>query len=110
MGAPGLEMLTQPQRGGAPGLAFETWETTSSNPAGGPDPGGAKRVPPQMMRAPGPSHLGTRDSDTMRPLVSIRVPDTSTMLPAGRLFRAASGPWSVSTGKERDSESGNDYF
>jgi RHS repeat-associated protein len=32
------------------------------------------------------------------------------MLPAISLFSASSGHRSISTGKERDSESGNDYF
>jgi RHS repeat-associated protein len=36
--------------------------------------------------------------------------DESTMLPAGCLFSAAFGLPAISTGKERDTESGNDYF
>ena len=60
--------------------------------------------------APGPSLLGTGDSDTMQAMTTTRVPDTSTTTPAAWLFSAASGHPSISTGKERDTESGNDYF
>ena len=54
--------------------------------------------------------LGTRDIDTMQAQTSIRVPDTSMTLPLVCLLGAASVQPSLSTGKERDAESGNDYF
>ena len=60
--------------------------------------------------APGPSLLGTGDIDTMREQTSIRVPDASMTLPIACLLSAASAHPSISTGKERDTESGNDYF
>jgi len=43
-------------------------------------------------------------------MTSIRVPDTSMTLPPACLLSAASAHPSISTGKERDAESGNDYF
>jgi RHS repeat-associated protein len=46
----------------------------------------------------------------MQALASIRVSDTPLTLPRACRFSAASGHPSISTGKERDSESGNDYF
>jgi RHS repeat-associated protein len=46
----------------------------------------------------------------MQAQTSIRVPDTSTTLPLVCLLSAASAHPSISTGKERDTESGNDYF
>jgi len=46
----------------------------------------------------------------MQLLGSVSVVHTSTTLPAGCLLSAASGPGSIFTGKERDPESGNDYF
>jgi len=46
----------------------------------------------------------------MQSLVSIGVPDTSTTVPAACLFSAASAYLSISTGKERDTESGLDDF
>jgi RHS repeat-associated protein len=48
--------------------------------------------------------------DTMQARVLTRKPDTSTTPPHVCLFSAASGHRSISTGKERDAESGNDYF
>jgi len=54
--------------------------------------------------------LGTQDIDTMQAQTSIRLSDTSTTLPAACLFSEMSGHRSISTGKERDTESGNDYF
>jgi RHS repeat-associated protein len=46
----------------------------------------------------------------MQALISVRAADTSTTLPLACLFSAASGHWSISTGKERDPESGLDDF
>lgn len=46
----------------------------------------------------------------MQAQVSIPERDTGTTLPAGCLFSEASGHGPISTGKERDTESGNDYF
>ena len=46
----------------------------------------------------------------MQASVSTRTPDKSTTLPAACLFSAASSLRPISTGKERDQESGNDYF
>jgi RHS repeat-associated protein len=46
----------------------------------------------------------------MQPLTAIRAPDISTTLPLACLLSSASAHPSISTGKERDSESGNDYF
>jgi len=46
----------------------------------------------------------------MQAMTSIRVPDTSMTLPPACLLSAAFANPSISTGKERDSESGNDYF
>ena len=46
----------------------------------------------------------------MQPLTAIRASDTSTTLPLACLLSAASAHPSISTGKQRDSESGNDYF
>lgn len=63
-----------------------------------------------MAGGPGPFHLGTGDSDTMQTQTSIRVPDTSMTPPPACLLSAASTHPSISTGKERDAESGNDYF
>jgi RHS repeat-associated protein len=63
-----------------------------------------------MMGAPGTSPLGTRDSDTMQATDSIRAMDTSTTPPFACRLSAAYACPSVSTGKERDTESGNDYF
>jgi RHS repeat-associated protein len=54
--------------------------------------------------------LGTADIDTMQAQTSIRVPDTSMTPPLACLLSAASIHRSISTGKERDAESGNDYF
>jgi len=58
----------------------------------------------------GPSLLGTGDVDTMQAMTSIRLPDTSMTLPLACLLSAASVSPSRYTGKERDTESGNDYF
>ena len=60
--------------------------------------------------APGPSLLGTGDIDTMQELTSTRTPDAFTTLPPVCLFSEAPGHRSIFTGKERDAESGNDYF
>jgi RHS repeat-associated protein len=46
----------------------------------------------------------------MQAQASVRLSDMSMMLPNACLFSVASGHSSISTGKERDSESGNDYF
>ncbi len=46
----------------------------------------------------------------MQALASIRVSDTTMTLPRACRFSAASGHRSIYTGKERDAESGNDYF
>ena len=48
--------------------------------------------------------------DTTHALGSFRVTDISTTLPLVSLLSEASASTSISTGKERDSESGNDYF
>ena len=62
------------------------------------------------MGAPGTSPLGTRDSDTMQATASIRAMDISTTPPFACLLSEAYARPSISTGKERDTESGNDYF
>lgn len=46
----------------------------------------------------------------MQAQTSIRLPDTSITLPFVCLFSEAFADTSISTGKERDTESGNDYF
>ena len=46
----------------------------------------------------------------MQAQTSIRVPDTFMTLPLACLLSAASAHPPISTGKERDAESGNDYF
>jgi len=46
----------------------------------------------------------------MQASVTTRLLDTSMTLSAVCLFSAASGHRPISTGKERDAESGNDYF
>jgi RHS repeat-associated protein len=60
--------------------------------------------------ATGPSLLGTGDVDTMPALAPTRTPHTTTTPPRACLPRSASADPSIFTGKERDSESGNDYF
>jgi RHS repeat-associated protein len=45
----------------------------------------------------------------MQAMASIRIWDMATTAPVACLFSAASGHRSISTGKERDTESGNDY-
>ena len=67
-------------------------------------------IPSHAEGAPGPSLLGTGDIDTMQAPTSTRTPDTTMTLPPTCLFSAASARLSISTGKERDTESGNDYF
>jgi len=54
--------------------------------------------------------LGTGDIDTMQVLASTRTLDTSTTSPLVCLLSTTFAHQSISTGKERDSESGNDYF
>jgi hypothetical protein len=54
--------------------------------------------------------MGIWDIDTMQAQTSIRLPDASTTLPLACPLSEASGRASISTGKERDTESGNDYF
>jgi hypothetical protein len=66
-------------------------------------------VPP-AKGALGPSLLGTGDMDTMQAHALIRVQDTFMALPLACLLSAASAHSSIFTGKERDTESGNDYF
>lgn len=56
------------------------------------------------------SHLDNRDTDTTQAMASVRMLDTSTTLPLACLLSEAFACRSISTGKERDSESGNDYF
>jgi RHS repeat-associated protein len=46
----------------------------------------------------------------MQAQTSIRTPDTTTTLSLARILSAASAHSSIFTGKERDTESGNDYF
>jgi len=50
------------------------------------------------------------DIDTTQAQTSNRVPDTFTTLPFVSFLSAAFAHPPISTGKERDSESGNDYF
>ena len=57
-----------------------------------------------------PSLLGTGDIDTMQAQTSIRVPDTPMTVSLACVLSASSADKSISTGKERDAESGNDYF
>jgi RHS repeat-associated protein len=59
---------------------------------------------------PGPSLLETGDIDTMQAQASIRVRHTFMTPPFACLLSAASDHPSIFTGKERDTESGNDYF
>ncbi len=59
---------------------------------------------------PGPWLCGTGDIDTMGVQTAIREPATSTTPSPACLLGAESAHPSRSTGKERDSESGNDYF
>ncbi len=59
---------------------------------------------------PGPSLLGIGDNDTMQAPISTRTPDTPMTLPAACIFSEASGLRPISTSKERDVESGLDYF
>ena len=59
---------------------------------------------------PRPLALGTGDIDTMQAMASIRIPGTSMTPLLACLFSEASGCRSIFTGKERDAESGNDYF
>jgi RHS repeat-associated protein len=66
-------------------------------------------IPSQPEGAPGFA-FETWDIDTMQALISVRAADTSTTLPRACLLSAASAHPSISTGKERDTESGNDYF
>ena len=63
-----------------------------------------------MMGAPGASIVGTWDVDTMHEPTSTRTTDTFMAEPLACLLSAASAHPSVSTGKERESESGLDYF
>jgi RHS repeat-associated protein len=63
-----------------------------------------------MIGTLGASPLVIWDIDTMQVSISIRTPDAPMTLPAACLFSEASGHRSISTGKERDAESGNDYF
>jgi RHS repeat-associated protein len=60
--------------------------------------------------APDSSQLGIGDIDTMQAMSSIRAPDTSMMPPLACIRSAAFARPSISTGKERDTESGLDYF
>jgi len=46
----------------------------------------------------------------MQGQTSTRAPDTSMTAPLACRFSAASKDTSISTGKERDTKSGNDYF
>ena len=63
----------------------------------------------QREGAPG-LDFETWDVDTVQAQTSIRVPDTSMTRSPACLLSAASAHTSISTGKERDTESGNDYF
>lgn len=67
-------------------------------------------IPNHAAGAPGPSLMGTGDIGTMQAVASIRIPDTSMTPLLACLFSEASGDWSISTGKERDSETGLDNF
>ena len=64
----------------------------------------------QHEGAPGLPVLETWDIATMQAPGSAGEADASTTPPLACHFSAASGHQSISTGKERDSESGNDYF
>ncbi len=63
-------------------------------------------VPLTLVRCGGE----TGDIDTMQATSSTRTRPTSTTPLLACLFSAASAHPSISTGKERDAESGNDYF
>ena len=63
-----------------------------------------------MAGGPGLSLLETGDIDTMQATSSTRTRPTSTTPLLACLFSAASAHPSISTGKERDTESDNDYF
>ncbi len=52
----------------------------------------------------------TWDIDTMQAPGSVRVTDTSMTLPLAFIFSEAFGGAPISTRKEREAESGNDYF
>ena len=67
-------------------------------------------IPNYTEGAPGPSLLGTGDIDTMQAQTSIRLPDIPMTPPLTCHLSTASGHRSISSGKERDAESGNDYF
>jgi RHS repeat-associated protein len=59
---------------------------------------------------PGPSLLGIWDINTMQAITPIQLADRSMTPPLACLLSAAFGMPPHSTGKERDAESGNDYF
>jgi RHS repeat-associated protein len=63
-----------------------------------------------VVGGPGPSLLGAGDIDTMQGLTSTRTPDITTTLSHVCSLSVASAHPPISTGKERDAESGNDYF
>ena len=67
-------------------------------------------LPNHAAGAPGPSLLGTGGIDTMQMLASTRTLNTSTTPPPVCPLSAAPAHPPISTGKERDTESGNDYF
>jgi RHS repeat-associated protein len=62
------------------------------------------------MRGTRSSPLGAEDIVTMQTPTSTRTPDTTMMLLTVCLFSDAIGHWSISTGKIRDTETGNYYF
>jgi RHS repeat-associated protein len=74
--------------------------------AGGHDP---VTIPNHAEGAPGPSLLGTGDIDTMQAMPSVRGSDTPMTPPL--VFSAKRLPaHRFLPGKERDTESGNEYF
>jgi RHS repeat-associated protein len=79
------------------------------NNGGWPRSRGTRYAHPLNEGAPGLA-FETGDIATMQVPISTRKPDTSTTPPQVCLFSAASNIPPHSTGKERDAESGNDYF
>jgi hypothetical protein len=67
------------------------------------------QIGPQCEGAPG-LDFEIWDIDTIRTLRSVRVADTSMTVSLACLLSEASANTSISTGKERDPESGLDYF
>ncbi len=81
-------------------IRYQNW-------AGGP--GHPVLIRPQHTGAP-TTDLETWDTATIQTLRPVLVADVSMTQPLACLLSAASVHPSISTGKERDTESGNDYF